>query len=44
MKWRCEATISGPIASLGGRLIDGEAKKVTEKVFKNLSNALATPA
>lgn len=40
MKWRCDAVVSGPIASLGGRLIDGEARKITEKVFTNLKNAL----
>ncbi|MCL6634099.1 MAG: carbon monoxide dehydrogenase subunit G [Alicyclobacillus herbarius] len=40
LKWRCDVVISGPIASLGGRLIDGEARKITEKVFTNLKNAL----
>ncbi|GAB7387438.1 hypothetical protein BSNK01_12740 [Bacillaceae bacterium] len=40
LKWRCEAVVSGPIASIGGRLIDGEARKITEKVFTNLKNAL----
>ncbi len=42
LKWRCDAQISGPIASLGGRLIDNEARKITEKVFNNLKNALAS--
>jgi len=40
LKWRCDAVFSGPIASLGGRLIDGEARKITQKVFANLKNAL----
>lgn len=40
LKWRCDASISGPIASLGGRLIDNEARKIIEKVFANLENAL----
>ncbi|MBX6394646.1 MAG: carbon monoxide dehydrogenase subunit G [Alicyclobacillaceae bacterium] len=44
LKWRCEAVVSGPIASLGGRLIDGEARKITEKVFANLKNALLASA
>jgi len=38
--WRCDAIVSGPIASIGGRLIDGEARKITEKVFANLREAL----
>jgi uncharacterized protein len=41
LQWKCDAVISGPIASIGGRLIDGEARKITEKVFNNLKNALA---
>jgi carbon monoxide dehydrogenase subunit G len=40
LKWKCDAVISGPIASLGGRLIDREAQKITQKVFANLKNAL----
>jgi carbon monoxide dehydrogenase subunit G len=44
LKWRCDTVISGPIASLGGRLIDGEARKITEKVFANLKAALLSAA
>lgn len=40
LKWRCDAVVSGPIASIGGRFIDGEARKITEKVFANLKDAL----
>ncbi|SFI71555.1 SRPBCC family protein [Thermoflavimicrobium dichotomicum] len=42
LDWRCDAAISGPVASLGGRLIDNEAKKITEKMFNNLSKALSS--
>jgi len=42
LDWRCDAAISGPIASLGGRLIDNEAKKITEKMFTNLRQALSS--
>lgn len=40
LSWRCDAKVSGPIASIGGRLIDNEARKITEKVFANLRAAL----
>lgn len=40
LSWRCDAKVSGPIASIGGRLIDNEARKITEKVFANLREAL----
>lgn len=40
LTWKCDVVVSGPIASLGGRLIDGEARKITEKVFANLKEAL----
>ncbi|EZP77523.1 carbon monoxide dehydrogenase subunit G [Parageobacillus genomosp. 1] len=42
LKWECEATISGPIASLGGRLIDNQAKKIIQQVFENLEKAFAS--
>lgn len=42
LNWRCDAAISGPIASLGGRMIDNEAKKITEKMFTNLREALSS--
>jgi carbon monoxide dehydrogenase subunit G len=42
LDWRCDAAISGPIASLGGRLIDNEARKITEKLFTNLREALSS--
>lgn len=44
LKWQCDAVISGPIASLGGRLIDGEARKIIQKVFANFQKALLASA
>ncbi|MBE3595660.1 MAG: carbon monoxide dehydrogenase subunit G [Hydrogenibacillus sp.] len=44
LKWRADTSISGPIASLGGRLIDNEARKIIEKVFANLKTALDASA
>jgi uncharacterized protein len=42
LQWECKGVISGPIASLGGRLIDNQAKKIIQKVFENLENAFAS--
>lgn len=42
LQWECEGNVSGPIASLGGRLIDNQAKKIIQKVFANLENAFAS--
>jgi uncharacterized protein len=42
LKWECVGAISGPIAALGGRLIDNEAKKIIQNVFKNLEDAFAS--
>jgi uncharacterized protein len=42
LQWECEGAISGPIASLGGRLIDNQAKKIIQRVFENLENAFAS--
>jgi carbon monoxide dehydrogenase subunit G len=40
LKWTCDVVVSGPIATIGGRLIDGQARKITEQVFENIRNAL----
>jgi uncharacterized protein len=42
LKWECEGAVSGPIASIGGRLIDNQAKKIIQKVFENLEKAFAS--
>ncbi len=40
LKWSCDVVVSGPIATIGGRLIDGQARKITEQVFENIRHAL----
>lgn len=40
IRWRAEATISGPLAAVGGRLLDGQARKVIEQLFANVRAAL----
>lgn len=40
LKWTCDVVVSGPIATIGGRLIDGQARKVTEQVFENIRIAV----
>lgn len=42
LKWTCDVVVSGPIATIGGRLIDGQARKITEQVFENMRNALVS--
>lgn len=42
LKWSCDVVVSGPIATIGGRLIDGQARKITEQVFENIRNALVS--
>ncbi|UQD52063.1 carbon monoxide dehydrogenase [Bacillus methanolicus] len=39
LKWECDGAISGPIAALGGRMIDNQAKKIIQEVFANLEKA-----
>lgn len=40
LKWTCEVVVSGPLATIGGRLIDGQARKITEQVFENIRIAV----
>lgn len=43
LKWTGQAVPRGPIAAVGGRVLDSEAKKVIEKAFANVRRQL-TPA
>ena len=43
LKWTGEAEARGPIAAVGGRVLDSEAKKLIEKAFGNIRRQL-TPA
>jgi carbon monoxide dehydrogenase subunit G len=36
MVWSAEATVSGPLASVGGRLLEGQAKKTTQQLFETI--------
>lgn len=38
LTWSSDVVVSGPIATIGGRLIDGQAKKITEQVFNNIAS------
>jgi carbon monoxide dehydrogenase subunit G len=40
LHWSAEASVSGPLASVGGRLLEGQAKKTTEALFTNIRQAL----
>jgi hypothetical protein len=45
LRWTAEVGISGPLATLGARLIDGQAAKVTAQLFQNIrENMAAAPA
>ena len=36
LDWQGEATMRGPIASVGGKVIDSQAKKLVEQMFANV--------
>jgi uncharacterized protein len=40
LHWSAEASVSGPLAGVGGRLLEGQAKKTTEALFTNIRQAL----
>jgi uncharacterized protein len=40
LHWKAEATVSGPLAGIGGRLLEGQAKKTTEQLFSNIRQTL----
>lgn len=44
IKWSAEAEISGILASVGQRLVAGQAEKIVEQLFDGLKEMLATPA
>ncbi|MCS7059100.1 MAG: carbon monoxide dehydrogenase subunit G [Meiothermus sp.] len=41
LDWQGQATVSGPAASLGGRVLDAQAKKLIQTVFANLSQRMS---
>lgn len=40
LHWTADAGVSGPLAGVGGRLLEGQAKKTTEQLFANIRKAL----
>ncbi len=40
LHWSAEASVSGPLAGVGGRLLEGQARKTTEQLFINIRKAL----
>jgi carbon monoxide dehydrogenase subunit G len=44
LRWASEVTVSGMIASVGARLMQGAADKVTQQVFACIKEQLEAPA
>jgi carbon monoxide dehydrogenase subunit G len=42
LKWGGEAIARGPVATVGGRVLDAQAKKLIEQAFANVRQALST--
>ena len=42
LKWSGQAVARGPIAAVGGRVLDSEARKLIEKAFGNIRQQLTT--
>lgn len=40
LEWQADATISGPLASVGGRLLEGQARKTIEQLFVSIRQSL----
>jgi carbon monoxide dehydrogenase subunit G len=43
LKWDGEAIARGPVATVGGRVLEAQAKKLIEQAFANVRQALSTP-
>ena len=41
LDWTGEASMRGPVASVGGRMLDVQAKKLIEKTFANMGEAMS---
>lgn len=40
LHWSADAAVSGPLVGVGGRLLEGQAKKTTEQLFANIQRQL----
>lgn len=38
--WEARAAVSGPLATVGGRLLEGQARKVIEQLFRSIRQEL----
>jgi len=43
LNWDGEAQMRGPVAAVGGRVLDGQAKKLIEQTFANVRETLSKP-
>ncbi len=41
LNWVADVSVSGPLATLGGRILDNQVKKITEQVFENIRQGVA---
>ncbi|GEM82313.1 MAG: hypothetical protein KatS3mg074_317 [Meiothermus sp.] len=41
LDWQGQATVSGPAATVGGRVLDAQAKRLIETVFANMSKKMS---
>ncbi|MFO7172635.1 MAG: carbon monoxide dehydrogenase subunit G [Bacillota bacterium] len=44
LHWQADASVSGPLASVGGRLLEGQARKTVEQLFANIRSRLESVA
>jgi len=44
LRWRGEAIARGPVATIGGRVLDSQARKLIEQAFGNVRRSLSTVA
>jgi uncharacterized protein len=44
LDWHATATLRGPLATIGSRVIDAQAKRVISTTFANIKNKLSTAA
>ena len=44
LDWKGTATMRGPVATIGGRVLDSQAHRVISETFANVKTKLTTPA
>ena len=44
LNWQGEAVMRGPVAAVGGRVLDAQAKKLITQTFTNVRDKLSVPA